>query len=502
MATRWPWLDRAPRETWPTSSRNTGRVLAVGAQSSLTGGATPIGDTVIATDRLDQILEVGDSTVTVQAGVPLRAMQDELSRRGMFYPPVPTFDGAMAGGVVATNAAGAATFKYGSTRQWVRGLTVVLSDGSVLDLRRGEVCAHADGHIDVVNTMGQQRIALPTYRMPKVPKCSAGYFAEPEMDLIDLFIGSEGTLGVITTVTFALITPRPTTCLLWLPLSDERAALDLVTTFREEAQATWRTRDERGVDVAAVEHLDHRSLEIIREDGADRTHGVRIPDDTVVGLLIQLELPADSVPTTSDAYDQIAGAMASDAPDTPLVRTCRILERAGVLGRVEVALPDDRRRQAQLLALRESVPEGVNRRVGMARHTFPNVHKTAADMIAPFDRFEETLSLFRSAFGDRGLDYAIWGHISDGNLHPNVIPRNEEDVRLGQAAIRACGRTIIAMGGSPLAEHGVGRSPTKQALLRDLHGDEGIEQMRRIKAAFDPEWRLAPGVLFPEPVRE
>ena len=275
-----------------------------------------------------------------------------------------------------------------------------------------------------------------------------------------------------------------------------------MTTFREEAQATWRTRDERGVDVAAVEHLDHRSLEIIREDGADRTHGVRIPDDTVVGLLIQLELPADSVPTTSDAYDQIAGAMASDAPDTPLVRTCRILERAGVLGRVEVALPDDRRRQAQLLALRESVPEGVNRRVGMARDTFPNVHKTAADMIAPFDRFEETLSLFRSAFGDRGLDYAIWGHISDGNLHPNVIPRNEEDVRLGQAAIRACGRTIIAMGGSPLAEHGVGRSPTKQALLRDLHGDEGIEQMRRVKAAFDPEWRLAPGVLFPEPVRE
>ena len=83
-----------------------------------------------------------------------------------------------------------------------------------------------------------------------------------------------------------------------------------------------------------------------------------------------------------------------------------------------------------------------------------------------------------------------------------MIPRNEEDVRLGQAAIRECGRTIIAMGGSPLAEHGVGRSPTKQALLRDLYGDEGIEQMRRVKAALDPEWRLAPGVLFPEPIRE
>ena len=90
-------------------------------------------------------------------------------------------------------------------------------------------------------------------------------------------------------------------------------------------------------------------------------------------------------------------------------------------------------------------------------------------------------------------------HISDGNLHPNVIPTNEEDVRLGQAAIRECGRAIVAMGGSPLAEHGVGRNPTKQALLRELYGEEGIAQMRQVKAALDPEWRLAPGVLFPEP---
>ena len=482
--------------------RHTRRLLPVGAQSSLTGGATPMGDTVMTTEHLDQIVEVGDSTVTVQAGVPLSTLQDELSRRGLFYPPVPTFEGAMAGGVVATNAAGAATFKYGSTRQWVRGLTVVLSDGSVLDLRRGEVQAHADGHIDLVDTTGRRRIPLPTYRMPDVSKCSAGYFAEPGMDLLDLFIGSEGTLGVVTSVTFALVAPRPSTCLLWLPLSDERVALDLVAVLRREARATWRTQDERGVDVSAIEYLDRRSLEIVREDGAERTYGVTIPGDTMVGLLAQLELPADSVPTTAEAYDQIAGAMTSDAPDTPLVRACRILGQAGVLERAEVALPDDRRRQAQLLAFRESVPEGVNRRVGEARRIFPKIHKTAADMIAPFDRFEETLALFRSAFDSRGLDYVIWGHISDGNLHPNVIPTNEEDVRLGQAAIRECGRAIVAMGGSPLAEHGVGRNPTKQALLRELYGEEGIAQMRQVKAALDPEWRLAPGVLFPEPVRE
>ena len=83
-------------------------------------------------------------------------------------------------------------------------------------------------------------------------------------------------------------------------------------------------------------------------------------------------------------------------------------------------------------------------------------------------------------------------------MHPNVIPRTSDDVRLGQQAILECGRQIIAMGGCPLAEHGVGRSPVKQALLRELYGETGIQQMRQLKSALDPDCRLAPGVLFPK----
>ena len=123
--------------------------------------------------------------------------------------------------------------------------------------------------------------------------------------------------------------------------------------------------------------------------------------------------------------------------------------------------------------------------------------KTAADMIVPYPRFADSLSLFRDAFESRGLDYAIWGHLSDANLHPNVIPRSAADVRLGQDAILACGREVIRWGGCPLAEHGVGRNPVKQALLRRLYGEKGIEQMRAVKRALDPAGKLAPGVLFP-----
>ena len=91
----------------------------------------------------------------------------------------------------------------------------------------------------------------------------------------------------------------------------------------------------------------------------------------------------------------------------------------------------------------------------------------------------------------------MWGHLSDANLHPNVIPRSADDVRAGKEAILACGREVIRLGGCPLAEHGVGRNPVKQALLRLLHGPAGIERMRAVKRALDPENKLAPGVLFP-----
>jgi D-lactate dehydrogenase (cytochrome) len=103
----------------------------------------------------------------------------------------------------------------------------------------------------------------------------------------------------------------------------------------------------------------------------------------------------------------------------------------------------------------------------------------------------------RQLFAERGLDLAVWGHISDGNVHPNVIPGTADDVRRGREAILALGDAVIAMGGSPLAEHGVGRNPIKQQLLRRLYGQSGIDAMRAIKLSLDPHDTLARGVIFP-----
>ena len=280
-----------------------------------------------------------------------------------------------------------------------------------------------------------------------------------------------------------------------VPVPTDRAALDLVHTLRAASQETWRTGHPTGIDVAAIEYLDRRCLEILREDGADRAHSVEIPSDAGVLLLVQLELAAGS--SSAGAFDDVAGALDPGAPDTRLGRLARALHAAGALDRTELALPSDGRRAHQLLSLREAAPIGVNRRVGDAkRRVDSRIDKTAGDMIVPFDRFADMMAMYRAVYERRGLDYAIWGHISDGNVHPNVIPRTYADVAAGRDAILEFGRDVVAMGGSPLAEHGVGRSTLKQQLLRQLYGDAAIDDMRSIKSAIDPDWALAPGVIF------
>ena len=158
-----------------------------------------------------------------------------------------------------------------------------------------------------------------------------------------------------------------------------------------------------------------------------------------------------------------------------------------MLDAVEIAVPGDRARADQLLAVREAVPAAVNRRVGLAKQTIdPRIEKTAADMIVPFDAFDELLTRYDEGFARRGLDAAVWGHVSDGNVHPNIIPRSYDDVESGKAAILEFGREVIRLGGSPLAEHGVGRNAVKQQLLIELYGQDGVEEMRRVKRAIDP----------------
>jgi D-lactate dehydrogenase (cytochrome) len=412
----------------------------------------------------------------VGAGVPLVELQRTLAASGLYYPPVPTFDGAFVGGTVSTNAAGAATFKYGSTRRWVEAVRIILADGSLIEAQRGGVVASPDGWFELERASGGVvRISVPTYDMPDVPKLSAGYYARPAMDLVDLFVGSEGTLGVITDVTLRVI-PLPRRCAALVTCASSDQAVALTGALRGEAARSWR--GEGPLDVSAVEYIDEGAVRVL-PDEAFAQAGVPRPAAPAVLLLVQLEV----------AHDEEAA----------LARLMAALDSCGVGADPVLAMPGDDRGAARLYNLREAVPASLNAQIAATKaRVDPAIHKTAGDMIVPFDRLADSIALYRRVFQRFGLEYAVWGHVSDGNLHPNVVPRSLSDVERGDDAIIEIGRAVVEMGGAPLAEHGVGRSAMKQRLLRDLYGDQGIEQMRAVKRALDPGWKLSPGVLFSE----
>jgi D-lactate dehydrogenase (cytochrome) len=352
------------------------RVLPIGAQSSLTGGATPRGDVIVSTRALTGIDTISDSMVRVGAGVPLAELQRVLAARRLYYPPVPTFDGAFVGGTVATNAAGAATFKYGSTRRWVEALTIVLADGSLLEIHRGDLVASDTGAFELEYVSGNViRIPVPTYTLPGVPKLSAGYFAQPDMDLIDLFIGSEGTLGVIVDATLRVI-PTPRRYLMLVTCESDRQAIEVTAALRVEASASWR--GEGPLDVSAIEYIDSRALAKLPDEAFFRA-GVARPQQTGVALLVQVEIPASDEDT--------------------LQRIGSVLDQCAVDADPYLAGPDETRAADRLLELREAVPSAINALVAAAKaRVHADIQKTAGDLIVPFERLADSMALYRSSF--------------------------------------------------------------------------------------------------------
>jgi D-lactate dehydrogenase (cytochrome) len=258
--------------------------------------------------------------------------------------------------------------------------------------------------------------------------------------------------------------------------ASDAQAVGVTAALRHEAHASWR--GEGPLDVSAIEYMDSMSLSYVQDEAFSRA-GLSRRGGTWGLLLIQVEIGDDEL--------------------SAMQRLNAIFEQAGVGDDAQAAAPGDERGAARLFELREAVPAAVNARIAATKAAVhPDIQKTAGDLIAPFDRVAESIALYRACFERRGLRYAIWGHLSDGNLHPNVLPESLDQVTAGREAILEAARGVIAMGGAPLAEHGVGRSALKQELLRELYGDRGVDEMRAVKRALDPDWKLAPGVLFPQ----
>jgi glycolate oxidase len=388
-------------------------VVPRGAGTGLSGGAAGLaGALTIVLSRMDRVLEIDDRNlaVVVQPGVINAALKAAVAEHGLFYPPDPaSWESCSIGGNLGTNAGGLCCVKYGMTRDWVLGLEVVLADGRVL------------------RTGGRS------------VKDVAGY------SLTDLFIGSQGTLGIVTEATLRLIpAPGPRSTMLAFFPSLEAAG---------EAVAAMVAA---GTVPVTLELMDRATIRAV-EDG----YHLGLETDAEAMLLVESDAPAAAAAAELDAAE----------------RACRDAG-AGLLVRARDATEAEVLRQARRLA------GDALERQGMAH---------GEDVGVPRARIPELLRAIERISRESGLAIATFGHAGDGNLHPHLV-YDRGDAAAEALVLETADRIIAAaleLGGTVTAEHGVGTA--RRAWLPRQVGEDAMAIMRGIKAVLDPLGILNPG---------
>jgi D-lactate dehydrogenase (cytochrome) len=445
-------------------------VTVAGAGTGVVGGRVPFGGIVLATDRLNRIKEIvkeeRGGRATAEAGVVLADLRRAVEVKGLLYPPDPTEWSCYLGGTIATNASGARTFKYGATRNYVRRLKVALATGDVIDLTRGDIRADAEGYLNIPLASGRNIDArLPSYRMPQTRKHAAGYFVEPGMDLVDLFVGSEGTLGVVTEAELKLLS-KPEGLLSGIVFFNvEDDLLEFVRAARRVSLYKREMKVTGGFDARALEYFDAASLELLRAKYP------AIPAGAAGAVFFEQETDEATEETLTSAWLALVERNRALADDSWFATSERDQER--------------------LREFRHALPVLVNE--WLARH---GQRKVSTDIAVPDANFPEMLRFYRDALGASQLKFVIFGHIGDNHVHVNILPRDDIEAARARKIYMTFIRRAVSLGGTISAEHGVGK--LKRAYLRELYGDRALREMAELKRAFDPACILGRGNMFDE----
>ena len=413
-------------------------VTVAGAATGVTVGSVPLGGWVLSLEKLTR-LEIHPGFAIAGAGVPLGELQAAAARRSQFYPPDPTETSSFIGGNISTNASGSRSFRYGATRRWIERLGVVLADGRAMDIGRGDSIDFDPG-------------AIP---LPDVAKNTAGYLLRPGMDWVDLFCGSEGTLGVVTEARLRLL-PAPRAVLAGVVFFEaDGAALDAVDVWRSTA-------------VRMLEYLDARSLELLRPRYPE------IPAAARAAILFDQELAAEDDPEVDRWLDRIEAAHAM-AEESWFATTAR-----------------DRERFRQF---RHALPEMVNDTVRRA-----GALKMHTDYAVPLAHNRQMLAYYRTRLEEEFPGrYVIFGHIGDAHVHVNLFSDPSHPAP-ANALLLEFARQAVSLGGTVSAEHGLGKR--KAHLLALQYTPEHIALMRDVKHRLDPQNILGRGTLWPSPPQQ
>jgi glycolate oxidase len=418
-------FSRPQAAVWPSSTEQVARIMRLawereipvtprGAGTGLAGSAVPAaGGLVMDLSRMNRILEIRipDRLVVLEPGVVYEDLDRALAPYGFFFPPDPASGKVCTiGGNVATNAGGIRGAKYGVTRDYVLALEVVLADGRIL--QTGSSCM----------------------------KSVSGY------DLTRLFVGSEGTLGVITRITLK-ISPRP------------KASSTATAVFSDLSDAGRAVSDimHSGVIPSVLEILDERALKVLREHG-----GFALPEAKAMIL------------TETDGYTQAEA-------EAQMERILEVFSKNKAAAVEQASSPADAQ---SLWRVRKSVGSVA------AKLRPANISE---DVAVPISRVPDLLTGISRIASEMDIPFVIFGHAGDGNIHPRLMydPARPEQSRAVHLAAEAIFRLACGLGGTLTGEHGIGLS--KAPYMEIEHSSVSLEIMRVIKASLDPKNILNPG---------
>lgn len=444
-------------------------VTIAGNGTGLVGARIPFGGIVLSTGKLGGLRKIhraeGNSSYAITGpAITLKTLQEAVSAKGLLYPPDPTEQNAFIGASVATNASGARTFKYGATRTWVRRLRIVLTTGDILELRRGEFTADKENRLLLKGSKNLFELTLPRYQIPE-GKHSAGYYVTPGMNALDLFIGSEGTLGVITEIEVALL-PKPEELFCGIVFFDcEENAWQFADQARNESREHRILQVKNQIDASALEYFDSHSLAILRSAYS------QIPSKAQAAVFFEQEVQSVFGKALREQWDRLC------------------IDHQSLFD--QSWFSQNPKEHAEFHVFRHAIPVFVNKILKQYRQT-----KIGTDFTVPNKHFFDILLLYREELKNSGLRYCIFGHIADNHLHVNLLPRNDQEADRGWKIYRKIAQQIIAWEGTISAEHGIGK--IKREYLLDMFGQPGLRDMALIKKRFDPCVILGRGNIIPE----
>ncbi|MGE5679779.1 MAG: FAD-binding oxidoreductase [Bacillota bacterium] len=442
------------------------KVTVSGNGTGLTGGRVPKGGIVIATEKLNSIIEINkeEKYARLQPAVILKDFQDLVESEGLFYPPDPTETNCFIGATVATNSSGAKTFKYGPTRNYVLELRVVLPDGETLKLVRGK--HKADGYkLNLTSESGKiYNVEIPDYMMPDT-KHAAGYYSKKDIDPVDLFIGSEGTLGIISEIKLKLIDLPENILSAVIFFSTETDGLDFIDHARTLSFQSRQSKNLNELDARGLEFFDSRSLLLLKEDYP------QIPQEAQAAVWFEQEI--------NDTNEEI------------------IFEKWLELvlqfnGNEESAwFASNKADREKFKDFRHSVSWKISEFIAQK-----NITKVGTDIAVPDNQFRGFLKDIVEEVKQAGLNYVVYGHFGNSHAHLNMLPEDQQEFALAKKIYMDICRKAVELNGTVSAEHGIGK--LKKEYLMMMFGQENIKKMARLKNTFDPKHILGIGNIFDE----